>query len=138
MSADKPVPQPTALSQPFWHAAQQGELHIQRCQSCGHWIHFPERACPKCEATTLAYEQVSGLGRIESWSVVHRSFVEGYQQQSPYAIAWIELDEQPGLRLFCNIIDCDLEALSLGQRVTLCFEDRNAFGHIPQFRPINE
>ena len=138
MTAAKPEPRPTALSQPYWDAAQNGELHIQRCKHCGHWIHFPERECPQCQSTDLGYEKVTGLARIESWSVVHRSFVEGYQQQTPYVIAWVELDEQPGLRLFCNIVECEPDSLTLGQRLKLCFEHRDGFGNIPQFQPTDD
>src|SRR5208282_2331809 len=92
-----------ALTRPYWEAAARGELAIQRCRSCRRWIHFPEPACPDCGSADLAFEPVSGRGHVETFSIVHRSFVQAFAGRTPYAIAWIALDEQPGLRTFGNV-----------------------------------
>lgn len=80
----------------------------------------------------LQFEPVSGIGVVESFSIVYRSFVEGFGTE-PYAIAWIALPEQAGLRLMSNIVSCNIEEITIGSDVTLCFEQRGDFGDIPQF-----
>lgn len=129
---NKPDPLINALTQPYWQAAARGELALQRCQNCRHWIHFPEPRCPGCTSQDLSFETVSGQGEIETFSVIHRSFVQGFDD-SPYAIAWIALPEQMGLRVMSNIINCPLDAITIGHAVTLCFEKRGEFGQLPQF-----
>jgi uncharacterized OB-fold protein len=130
--AAKPQPVINALTEPYWLAVSRGELTLQRCESCRHWIHFPEPRCPQCGSKSLAFEQVSGSGEVESFSVIHRSFVEGYADE-PYVIAWISLPEQENLRVMSNIINCSTEDVEIGQAVELCFEQRGDFGQIPQF-----
>jgi uncharacterized OB-fold protein len=129
---DKPQPIVTALTQPYWDAIAQGTLALQRCRACRHWIHFPEPRCPRCGGHVLHFEPVNGVGVIESFSVVHRSFVEGFGAE-PYVIAWIALPEQTGLRLMTNIVSCSIEEITIGSAVTLCFQQRGDFGDIPQF-----
>ena len=39
----RPIPVPNEWTKPFWEAAQQGVLALQRCQACGHFQHPPYR-----------------------------------------------------------------------------------------------
>jgi uncharacterized OB-fold protein len=123
----------TALFQPYWDAAARGELAIQRCRACRHWIHFPEAACPACASADLAFEPVSGQGKVETFSVIHKSFVPEFQGREPYIIAWIALPEQPGLRVFGNIVGAP-EDVSIGMAVEVCFEARDGHGALPNFK----
>ncbi len=135
--SERPLPSPTPLAAPYWEACQRGVLAIQRCGACGRFVHFPEPACPACLRTDLAFEPVSGRGVVHTFSVVHRSFAPGYDQATPYVIAWVELVEQPGLRAFGNVLSdsSGSQIVHIGQAVEVCFEDRPGFGPIPQFRP---
>lgn len=128
MSPDNP------LTAPFWEGAARHRLLLQRCTACRSWIHFPESWCPRCGASELRFEAVSGDGTVESFSVVHRSFVDGYAD-APYVIAWVALPEQSGLRFFSNIVDCDPSAVYIGMPVQVTFEQRGDHRWVPQFRP---
>ena len=35
MAYDKPLPNPTALSAPFWEGTKRRELLVQKCTACG-------------------------------------------------------------------------------------------------------
>ena len=37
----KPLPIPSAESAPYWEYCKKGELRIQRCASCGAFVHYP-------------------------------------------------------------------------------------------------
>jgi len=124
----------TALFQPYLDAAARGELAIQRCRACRRWIHFPESSCPTCGSTELAFEPVSGQGTVETFSVIHKSFVPEFQGREPYVIAWIGLPEQPGLRVFGNIVDAAPEDVSIGMAVEVFFETRDGHGALPNFK----
>jgi len=124
----------TDLFQPYREAAARGELVIQRCQACRRWIHFPESSCPACGSTELVFEPVSGQGKVETFSVIHKSFVPEFQGREPYVIAWIGLPEQAGLRLFGNVVGAAPEEVSIGMPVEVFFEARDGNAALPNFK----
>jgi uncharacterized OB-fold protein len=130
--ASRPLPVPTELTEPYWRAAAEGRLVIQHCRDCDRWIHFPERQCADCGSDDLGWDQVSGRGTVATFSVVHRSFVAGFDGE-PYVIAWIDLPEQPGLRVFGNITGCTPDAVRIGLPVELWFERRGEMA-MPNFK----
>jgi len=140
MSADttpgKPIPEPSELASPYWEAARAGRLEIQRCRTCHRWIHFPDVRCPWCGATELAFEPVSGHGVVSTFTLVHRTFVAGFDDEVPYAVGWIDLVEQEGLRVFADLVDIAAAAdVGIGLEVEVTFTERAGWGLIPSFRP---
>jgi uncharacterized OB-fold protein len=124
----------TDLFRPYRDAAARGELALQRCQACRRWIHFPESACPACGSADLGFEPVSGQGKVETFSVIHKSFVPEFQGREPYVIAWIGLPEQQGLRVFGNVVGAAPEEVSIGMDVEVFFETRDGHGALPNFK----
>lgn len=139
----KPAPDINDLTRGYWHWAVNGELKIQRCSDCQHWQHFPREQCSRCGGDSLTYQVVAGEGKIETYSLICRSFVEGFQEETPYVVAWIALLEQPGLRIFSNIFDAEKKLLKddagidIGQSVKVFFEEREGFGLMPNFYLVN-
>ena len=68
----------------------------------------------------------SGKGRIYSYSVMRRV-------APPYAIAYVTLDE--GVTMMTNIVDCDLDRISIGQEVEATFPTTEGGYAVPVFRP---
>lgn len=131
------LPEPTVLTEPYWAAARLGELHLQRCRQCGQFIHFPEDECPACAGADLTWERVSGRGAVHAFTVIHRTFVPGFAERTPYVVAWVELEEQAGLRVLGNILGLDPAGVCVGLPVEVVFEELEAFGRIPNFRRRN-
>jgi hypothetical protein len=134
---DKPHPLVTPLTEPYWQAAAEGRLVIQYCPACARYIHLPGPSCPRCHGRELEFRPVSGRGRVYTYSVVHRAFVPGFAAEVPYVIAWIELDEQAGLRAFGNVTGCDPAAVRIGTEVEAYFPERPGFGAMPGFRVVH-
>ena len=109
---------------PYWHAMSAGRFELQRCRGCRHWIHFPDVRCPRCRSTDLAFEPANGDGVVDTYTVVHRVFVPGFADEAPYAVGWIRLDQQPGLRVFADFVGVPRDRIRIGLRVTACFVDR--------------
>ena len=130
----KPALPPTEITQFFWDAAREHKLAIQRCDDCKHYVHWPQVRCPNCQSDRLSPSQVSGKGEIYSFCVVHHVFHPGFAADVPYNVAIVELDEEAGLRMIANILDCPNEALYVGMPVEVTFEDREGYT-LPQFRP---
>jgi uncharacterized protein len=51
----------------------------------------------------------------------------------PYAIAYVTLEE--GITMLTNIVDCDLDALRVGQSVKLVFRISDSGLSVPMFTP---
>lgn len=76
---------------------------------------------------------MSGLGTVATCTVNHQAWRPGLTV--PYSVAIVELDEQPGLRLTTNIVGCDPQAVYIGQRVRVQFEQQEDVW-IPLFTPV--
>lgn len=130
----RPVLPPNEITKFFWDAARAHKLVIQRCDTCSYYIHWPSVICPHCGSDALSPTEVSGKGTIFTYTIVHHVFAPVYADEVPYSLAIVELDEQPGLRLLANILDCPNESLYIGMPVEVTFQDLDNVT-LPQFRP---
>lgn len=128
-----PVPQITDENGAFWTGGRDGELLIIRCTSCGYWIHPPTPRCPHCLSDAVEPQAVSGRGTVYSYTINRQAWVPGLEV--PFVIAMVELDEQPGLRLMTNIVDCPTEQAEIGMRVEVAFVERGE-AFIPVFHKV--
>jgi uncharacterized OB-fold protein len=123
------------LTRPFWDAAREGRLAVQRCLDCAYYNHPPRETCDRCLSTRLAFHAVSGLGRVWSFTVMHQKSVAGFEEAVPYLTALVELDEQPLLLLVTNLPGADPATVRIGDRVHVVFESLPDGFSLPQFAP---
>jgi uncharacterized OB-fold protein len=105
-------PHPNPETRAYWDAATAGKLLIRKCESCGRFHHYPRALCPFCFSDATSWQTASGQGKIYSYSVMRRAEV-------PYAMAYVTLDE--GVTMLTNIVDCNFDALKIGQAVRVVF-----------------
>ncbi len=134
MNASTPLPSPNALTAPYWQAALQRELKLPRCGDCGKFHFYPRSACPHCRSQKLAWAAVSGKGEVYSFTVVHRAPSKGFEADVPYVVAVIALDEGP--HLMSRLIDVKPDAVHIGQRVTVDFQQCADDAAMPVFKPL--
>ena len=125
----RPIPSPPTNPETLacWDAASQGKLLLKRCAACGesHW--YPRALCPFCGSDRTEWQEASGRGTVYSYSVFRRAPV-------PYAIAYVTLAEGP--TMMTNIVDCDLDAIRIGQAVRVSFKATEDGGPpVPMFSP---
>jgi hypothetical protein len=121
-----PAPPVNVENQPFFDAAAQGRLLIKRCAACGQAHHYPRAICPFCSSDRTEWREASGQGTIYSYSVMRRV-------SPPYALAYVTLDE--GVSMMTNIVECDFDAIRIGQRVRVVFVPTEGGPPVPMFRP---
>ena len=131
----RPIPPMTDLTEPYWQAAQQGQLKVQRCDRCES-PQFPPRAhCGACGSDQLSWHTASGRGEIYTYTVAHRPPHPVFAEQCPLVIAVVELAE--GLRLMTNIVGCDPADVSVGMPVQVTFEEiDDSEVMLPVFAPV--
>lgn len=130
--ADKRLPRPTPLTQPWWDACRDGRLLIQRCEDCGHFQFYPRCFCTACQGTSLDWAPTQGRGRIRSFTVIRHPVSRAYADEVPYVIALIELAEGP--TLMSALLGCDVDAVAIGQDVEVAFEQWTEAITVPKFR----
>jgi uncharacterized OB-fold protein len=130
------LPRVTPENEHFWRGGRDGRLLILRCRSCGYWIHPPSPVCPRCLATELAPEAVSGRAEVHAHTVNEHPWIPGFDP--PYVIAIVELPEQEGLRLTTNIVGCPPDDVAMGMPVRVTFQHYDENGYevwLPLFEP---
>ena len=125
MADSKAAPVADLALQSYWEAAAQGRLLLKHCRACKRNHYYPRPICPHCASSDSDWLEAKGEGTVYSWSVERRA-------NPPYSIAYVTLPE--GVTLLTAIVDCDLDKLSVGQKVTLAFEQRDG-QPTPVFRP---
>jgi uncharacterized OB-fold protein len=127
-----PQPIPTTETAHYWRAALEGRLEIQYCRACARHQFYPRRFCTRCLSVQLDWVQASGRGRIYTYTVCHVAAHPAFESRVPYAIGMIELDEN--VRMLAGIVDSDVEDLSVGARVEVCFGRISDDIALPMFR----
>ena len=124
-----------AATAPYWEAVARHELTLPRCGDCGLVFLPPRQLCPGCWSGELSWQPISGGGTVWTFTEVHVAFYDDtWAADVPYVVAVVELDEGP--RLLANIVDPDIERLSIGDRVAVVFEDRSEGVTLPMFQVV--
>jgi uncharacterized protein len=130
-----PLPQPTHMTQPFWDAAREGRLIVQRCDDCGRLRFYPSAGCNHCGSSRFRWDRMSGEGRVYSWIVVRTSVDAAWRCRTPFVTAIVELAEQPGLLMPGLLIGIRPGAVRADLPVEVWFEPMNDRISLPRWRP---
>lgn len=135
-ASSKPVPKPTPETQPFWDGTAAGELRIQHCRACRRHYFYPRHRCPHCGSGDVEWVTASGRATLYSYVINHRPG-RGFEDDGPYAIAIVELEE--GVRMMTNIVGTEItpENLLLDIPLHATFEDRGDV-RVPLFAPAED
>jgi uncharacterized OB-fold protein len=110
---------------PYIKYGARGDLHIEalRCEDCGAASLLTHAACRHCGSRKeqLAYVAPNS-GVLEQWTVVARSFPG---VKVPFVSAIVRLDDGPLLKGVLREIDPDPEAIKVGAKVKVVFDDAN-------------
>lgn len=130
-SSGRKLPELTPETAFFWTSGQDGKLRIQRCADCARYQHPPFPRCTACGSEDVAPAEVSGRGRIATYTINHEAWYPGLPV--PFVYAAIELVEQDQLYVFANV-DIAPEAARIGLPATVYFEQDDDVW-LPMFRP---
>jgi uncharacterized OB-fold protein len=131
MGPNRILPLVTDANRHFWTCGPSGPLRILRCGNCGRYVHPPNPLCPRCLTFSLSAVAVSGRGSIWSLTTNRHTWIPGFDP--PYAIAHIDLEEQPGLRVLSNIVGPGATDARIGDLVEVTFEMHGEIA-VPLFR----
>jgi uncharacterized OB-fold protein len=120
-------------TQPFWDAAAEERLLIQRCDDCGRWQYYPRPFCKVCWSGNVSWAQASGRATLYTFSIVRRNDLPPFDQRVPYVAAVVDLEEGP--RMVSEVVDCALDAIEIGMPLEVTYRDLTDDLKLPVFRP---
>ncbi|MHC1592568.1 MAG: Zn-ribbon domain-containing OB-fold protein [Methermicoccaceae archaeon] len=89
-----------------------------RCTVCGRYFYPPRNVCPNCRRSGhIEPYTFNGEGKVLTYTIIHTA-ARGFEQQVPYALAVVELDE--GAKLTTQVVS-PLEGMHIGMRVKSAF-----------------
>ena len=133
MSWNKPLPQPTAISAPFWDGLKAHEVRLQQCDH-GHWLFFPRTHCPTCGSRQLSWKTVSGEGTLYTFTVARVPTLPEFSDEMPQLLAVVALEQ--GVHINTTLVGVAPEALRVGQRVRPVFDERPGSVTLLRFTPV--
>ena len=111
----------------YWREnPQRYRMEAARCTRCGRTWFPPREICPSCRNVAFETTRLAGEGAGETFTVIHVA-PSGFEDQSPYAVAIVKLDD--GVRITCQLVDCDPGSIQLGMRVKTEFRKIQQDGH---------
>lgn len=106
----------------FWREIpQRYNIIANECGSCKQIFFPPKESCPDCRRKSMGKMKdvkLSGKGEVVTYTIIHVG-QEDFEEQVPYAIAIIKLDEGP--KLTAQIVDCELDEVKIGMKVESTF-----------------
>ena len=126
---DEPYGDP--ISEPFWRAATQHQLLIQKCRQCGAHQFYPRPFCLKCQGDDVEWVRAAGTGTIYAMTTVRRQVLADFPV--PYVNGIVELDEGP--RLLTTIVG---RQGRIGDKVRVVWKDRPQAPPLPLFEPVKD
>ncbi|MCH7789547.1 MAG: OB-fold domain-containing protein [Acidobacteria bacterium] len=124
---------PSAEGEFFWTSGKDGFLRLLHCDDCDRFHHPPQPVCPYCHGRDLSPKPVAGTGTLAAFTINHQPFIPGFDP--PYVFGFVEIDEDPTIRIATNIVGCDHSDVEIGMRLRVLFEHSGEW-YVPLFEPV--
>jgi uncharacterized OB-fold protein len=129
-------PAVTEETEPFWTAAAEGRLLVERCTVCGAESFPPRGICRSCRARSTQFSEVSGRGEVYSFTVNYQRWLPDLEV--PYAVVLVEFPGHPGVRVVGRLRGCPPQEATIGMSVEIGFEPGPGGFAIPSFLAVSE
>ena len=114
----------------FWREIPQRYNFIgNKCGSCERVFFPPRESCPYCRRKSIGNIKeikLTGKGEVVTYTIIHVG-PENFEEQTPYPIAIIKLEEGP--QITAQIVDCSLDEVKIGMKVESTFRKIQQDGH---------
>lgn len=132
--AEMPVPEVEALTAPFWDAARDRRLVIQRCTRCGTFRHLPHVMCSRCQSSAHEWVESAGRGSVYTYTIVVHPVHPATAAAVPYTVVVVQLDDCGNVLVPSNLVDCPPGDVAVGMPVEVVWERVSDEITLPRFR----
>ncbi|CUV02824.1 hypothetical protein MGWOODY_Clf2193 [hydrothermal vent metagenome] len=128
---------PDELTKPHFDAANEGRLEIQNCSACNRLQNPPMPTCSQCKsANNLEWKVMSGKGKIYNYGVVYDCPVRLLQEDQPFNLVVITLDDDPGIQMYSHLPGTPVDDVPVGAAVEVIFEETANGQKVPEWRVV--
>jgi uncharacterized protein len=131
--ATRPKPIVDNWNRPFWRAAREHKLILQRCAQTGKCFFPPAPVSPFTGKPAWEWITASGKGVLWSFVVFNQGYLPEMNDELPYPVAMVKLEEGPFL--LTNLVDMTIQEARIGMRLTVRFPGGPQDFVLPQFGP---
>lgn len=128
---------PDDLTRPFWEAANENRLVIQCCSACNRLQHPPAARCHGCGSDAVEWKEMSGRGTIYNYGVVHDCPIRLLQDDQPFNVAVVMLDEDPGIQMYSHLPGTPVDEVPVHAAVEVVFEETANGQKVPEWRVVS-
>lgn len=130
---DRPLPEPTEVTQPFWDGLKAHKLVLQHSKKGKCAVYYPRSVSPYGPKDELTWRECSGRGTVYSFTVARRPTAPQWADAGDYVIAIVEIEE--GARITANIVNCEPDVVRIGMPVRAVYQDVTPEVTLLQFEP---
>ena len=128
---------PDELTKPNFDAANEGRLEMQNCSACNRLQNPPMPTCSQCKsANNLEWKVMSGKGKIYNYGVVYDCPVRLLQEDQPFNLVVITLDDDPGIQMYSHLPGTPVDDVPVGAAVEVIFEETANGQKVPEWRVV--
>ena len=128
---------PDELTKPHFDAANEGRLEMQNCSACNRLQNPPMPTCSQCKsADNLEWKVMSGKGKICNYGVVYDCPVRLLQEDQPFNLVVITLDDDPGIQMYSHLPGTPVDDVPVGAAVEVIFEETANGQKVPEWRVV--
>jgi uncharacterized OB-fold protein len=136
--SNRPMPKVNPVNQAFWAACNEGVLKVQRCdnEGCRKYVFYPRVCCPYCGCNSLTWSEVSGQGKVITFTEVYRPQHESFRSEVPIWFVAVQLVEGP--LLYSRLVNPPPQTANIvGCPVRLEFSSAIEGQRLPYFRLLD-
>jgi len=85
----------------------------------------------------MEWKEMSGRGKIYNYGVVHDCPVRLLQEDLPFNLAVIMLDEDPGIQMYSHLPGTPVDQVPVGGSVEVVFEATANGQMVPEWRVVS-
>lgn len=92
---NRPVPEPTPVSRPFWDGLAQHRILVQYSPSLQRYVFYPRTLAPGTLADDLEWREIDGAGTLYTFTVARRPTGPPWIDAVPQLLAVVQWDAGP-------------------------------------------
>jgi uncharacterized OB-fold protein len=119
---DKPVPEPTPVSAPYWDGLRDRKIRIQYSPSTDRYVFYPRVLAPGSLSDDLEWRTISGRATLYTFSVAaYRATAPPWADNLPQILAIGEWEE--GVRFSTELVNVEAAQIAVGMPLRPVFVD---------------
>lgn len=121
MNPDRPMPEATDVSRPYWDGLREHTIRIQYSPSLERYVFYPRLVSPLTLEDDLEWREIDGAGTLYTYTITDRPTASFFADEVPQKLAIVQWDAGP--RVSTELVDVEPDDVAVGMRVRPVFCD---------------